>query len=391
MQNLELRTTKLNKMNTEILNKIANKKLTRITAAEIDEAARAILEAVAEITSLPSEEEQIAQLNLRFGFLKNSLLHLTAKFADAESTETILKIAATNPEDNFEIVNARDESLFTPLHFAARSGDPLVAQLLLDAGAENNPQASTENRHWTPIHYAAQFGHAGVVETLINASVDKEVKTGFGLTPLLVGAEFGQLSVVKLMLKLRADKNAQTVADNHCMNALHYAVVGNFRDVAITLLKAGINREQKTNSDLSALDLAIQSDQPDMVTTLLTWGVGNIDHAFKFATEIKSNHSLERIKHYIVARKNLFDATWLMKFSKELIETLKKCDQTNFEEVVIVPSANAPLNACGILALQHEVGFFSKSTETFSQFCAKTQLTNVVLILRAIEQMLPKS
>ncbi len=374
-------------MNTELLNKISDKKLTRITTKEIDEAAQILSDSVNEIESLPTEEEKITQLNLRFGFLENSILHLAAKFADVTSTEKILKIA----DGNSEIINARDTGLFTPLHFVAHSGDPMVAKLLLEAGAENNPQASTEHRRWTPIHYAAQFGHASVIEELINSGVDKETRTGFGLTPLVVGAEFGQINVVQLMLGLGVNKNAQTIEDNYKMNALHYAAVGNFCDLAKLLLRSGIDRNQTTSLNLSALDLAIQSDHSEMVALLLYWGIGDMDSALNLATENKSIASLEKIKNYLNARKNFFDAGWVKKSAPELISALKKCNRENLSSTNISPSITAPFNICGILSLKHQTGFFSKSDETFVQFCIANKMMDVVAALRAAEQMIPKS
>lgn len=372
-------------MSEQILNRISDKKLAKITTQEIDEASRILPEAIADIESTTNEEERISYLNSRFGFLENSLLHLAAKFADATSVEKIIGIAAGNSE----IINSTNKDLFTPLHFAAHSGDPMVAQLLIDAGAKTNPQSSASNRFWTPIHYAAQFGHAAVVKALIDSGVDKEEKTGFDLTPLIIAVEFNQISVLQLMLEIGADKDAQTIAENHSMNALHYAAVGNFCDVAEILLAAGVDREQETISDFDALDLAVQSDNTEMVSLLLKWGVGDIDSAFKLATQLKSVNSLDRIKGYVEAKKNLFNPIWLKKFAPELISELKKCSRANLNEIEISPSLMTPLNIYGILALNRETGLFSKNEESLVQFCIKNKIMDVASIIRTVEQMIP--
>lgn len=375
-------------MSTELLTRLSEKRLAKVTIKEVSEAHKTLSFVIDKISNLDSEEEQITALDLRYGFLKNSLLHLAAKFGDDLAAAKILDIAS-KIHGKLEIVaNVRNEDSFTPLHFAAYSGNPGLAEALLSAGAENNPKASVENRSWTPIHYASQFGHAEIVELLINSGVDQETLTGFGLTPLVVGAEFGNLNVVEMMLRLGANKDAQTIEDNHCMTALHYAAVGNFRDVAITLLRAGVNRSKPTSSGLSALDLAIQSDHSDMVGLLLSWGIGDMDHALKLAVESKAIASVEKIKYYISARKDFFNIEWLLNFIPQLIETLKKCSRENIGSIRVSPSFTTYFNAYGILALKHKVGFISKSDETLLQFCAKNQIRDLATVLHAIQQML---
>lgn len=374
-------------MNREILTKLSERRLDKISLQDIEEAKKALFEIISEISRLNTIEEKVAKLDERFGFLQNSLLHLAAKFGDELSAATILDLVSDSPEAMLSIVNTQNNDLFTPLHYAAHSGNPLVAEALLAGGAENSPQASAEKRRWTPIHYASQFGHAEVVEILIKSGVDKETPTGFGLTPLVVGAEFGKLSVVELMLKLGANKNVQTVEDNHKMNALHYSAVGNFKDVSIALLKAGINRNQLTSSGLSAVDLAVKSDHGDMVELLITWGVGDLDNALDLAIENKSSASLDIIKKYIGARKNFFDAKWLKNYSSELIGLLKKTNRENIESINLSPEIGINLNVYGLLNLKRKTGLFSKKDEDFIQFCISNKMMNLVSDLRAVEQM----
>ncbi|MBM3579739.1 MAG: hypothetical protein FJX34_03080, partial [Alphaproteobacteria bacterium] len=344
-------------MNTDILNKFSDKKFARLTQQDMVEAGAAVDAAVAEIEALPDEQKGAA-LGTKFGFLQDTILHLAAKCGNEEAVVKILQMVL---DRNQEVVNARNGGLFTALHFAAHSGDALVAHALIEAGAETNPQASVENRRWTPIHYAAQFGHAGVVEALINAGVDKETVTGFGLTPLVIAAEFGKLEVLQHMLSINANKNAQTIEANHCMNALHYAVVGNFRDVTIALLKAGIERNQKTNSGMDALDFAVEANNAAMVSLLLSWGIGNLHEALKSAEGYGSKEVAGQIKNYSAAHKNIFDSGWMKTHDGELLADLKKFTEDNLDQDKVMLSFNTTFNAYGILALKHKVGLFTKS------------------------------
>ena len=61
-------------------------------------------------------------------------------------------------------VNGKDNSGWTPLHYAAWDGHADVAALLLDRGAEVNVKTIDG---WTPLHYAADYGHADVVALLL--------------------------------------------------------------------------------------------------------------------------------------------------------------------------------------------------------------------------------
>jgi ankyrin repeat protein len=374
-------------MNIELLTKLSEKRLVNTNSPEVSEAKSILLTAIDEIASLENREAKLAKLNESYGFLKNSLLHLAAKFGDELSTAKILDILAesVDEEEMIKIVNLRNNNLFTPMHFAAHSGNALVAEALIAGGAEHSPQASAENRLWTPIHYAAQFGHADVIGVLIGSGADKEIKTGFGLTPLVVGAEFGKVEVVNLMIKLGANINAQTIEDNHRMNALHYAAVGNFKDVAIALLNAKINRNQETSSGMSALDLAIQSDHSEMVSLLLSWGIGDLDNALKLANATKSIASLQKIKNYIEIRKNFFDAKWLNSYSSELLNSLKKCNAENAGSINLSPDSGISFNLYGILALKRQVGLLSKKDETFMQFCINNKMIDLIAALRAVD------
>lgn len=374
-------------MNKELLNKLSDKRLTRIENNDIEEAKKIFAEVIDELSNSKTIEERVTRLDEKYGFLENSLLHLAAKFGDEFSTASILDLVSDSPEAMQSIINTRNRELFTPIHYAAHSGNPMVAEALIAGGAENNPQASIEHRFWTPIHYAAKFGHAEIVEILINSGVDKETRTGFGLTPLIVGAEFGKIDVVKLMLKLDANKNAQTIADNHNMNALHYAAVGDFKDVAVALLQAGINRNQTTDNGLTALDFAIKSDHSEMVSLLIFWGIGDLDNALQIATENNSFEALEVIKSYIGIKKNFFDKKWLQNHSEELIKSIKNCSRENLGLVSILSTSKLSFNAYGLLNLKRQTGLFSKKDENLIEFCINNKLMDLVAVLRAVEAM----
>lgn len=345
------------------LDKNSERMLIRISAEEILEIKKAIADFTAEIVAAQTAEVKAELIDCRFGISRNTTLHLAAKFGDEASVRKLLADASASQQ-----VDARNEDYFTPLHFAATNGHLAVTQALLAAGADKNAQASERKRRWVPIHYAAQFGHVDVMKALLDAGVDKETKTGFGLTPLLVGAEFGHVAVVQLMLSLNADKNAQTISDNHKMTALHYAVVGNFIDVAVLLLNAKINKEIETTFGLTALEFAAKNNLVEMVVLLMNYGAAKWEHALVVAQENKSEDVIKQIKKYQKVKASLFSAAGLDKVSANLSAAIKQFNATNLGETKILLEDGVTFNSYGILSLTHQLGLFKKVTKSFVEF-----------------------
>jgi len=287
---------------------------------------------------------------------------LAAKFGCEEIVKKLLA------ETSSQQVDACNEDGYTPLHLAAINGNLTVTQVLLAAGANKNAQASEKKRRWMPIHYAAQFGHVEIIKALINAGVDKEVKTGFGLTPLIVGAEFGHASVVQLMLSFNADKNVQTISDNHKMTALHYAVVGNFVDVAVLLLNAKINKEAEMTSGMTALEFAAKNSLAAMVVLLMSYGAGKVERALVVAQQNKSDDAVRKIKKYQKVKASLFNPAGLDNVSSNLLAAIKQFNADNLGEAKILLEDGVTFNAYGILSLTQQFGLFKKVTKTFAEF-----------------------
>lgn len=365
------------------LDKNAERILARITAEEIVEIKNTISGFVGEIAAAQSQEEKLELLNLRFGISQSTILHLAAKFGDEANVKKLLLEA-----NHEQYVNVRNDDYFTPLHFSAINGQLAATQVLIASGADVNAQASEKKRKWMPIHYAAQFGHVEVIEALIKAGVDKEVKTGFGLTPLVVGAEFGHAKVVQFMLSLGVDKNVQTIDDNHKMTALHYAVIGNFSDVAILLLNARIALEKETTFGLTALEFAAKNNLFEMVTLLLTYGAKKWGSALQIAQESKNEDVVKQIKQFQKAKANLFTGSGLEKVSANLASTVAQFNISNLGEVKIILDDGVAFNAYGILSLTHQFGLFTKVTKTFLDFAEENGSRELVSGLKKLNAMI---
>eukprot|EP00438_Fugacium_kawagutii_P001454 Skav211871 [mRNA] locus=scaffold1431:213842:214907:- [translate_table: standard] len=96
----------------------------------------------------------------------------------------------------------------TSLHLAADSGNFLVIELLLAAGA----QLETKNKlnggslssmlisGMTPLHCCANKGHIAVVEQLLAAKANVDAETDLGQTALHSAAATGQVLVLEALL-----------------------------------------------------------------------------------------------------------------------------------------------------------------------------------------------
>lgn len=101
-------------------------------------------------------------------------------------------------------VNARDKSMWTPLHRCARKGHTDSCRYLLQNGANANLKTV---ELWTPLHCACVGGHPAVVKALVTALApsDLQARTRLGQTPLYLAAYWGHLNSVRELLTAGAD------------------------------------------------------------------------------------------------------------------------------------------------------------------------------------------
>jgi ankyrin repeat protein len=71
---------------------------------------------------------------------------------------------------------------WTPLHYAAASGDDEIARLLLAHGARIDAQSPPASGKFTPLMMAAREGHDDTAVLLLGQGADPQLKNGEGLT-----------------------------------------------------------------------------------------------------------------------------------------------------------------------------------------------------------------
>lgn len=116
----------------------------------------------------------------------------------------------------------------TALMMAAFKRNAKAVQELLDRGAAVNRPG------WTPLHYAAASGDVGITTLLLDRQADIDARAPTGVTPLMMAAQEGQGDVVRLLLARGA--NAYLL-DNNKRTALRIAELVDKRSIVADLAR----------------------------------------------------------------------------------------------------------------------------------------------------------
>lgn len=150
-------------------------------------------------------------------------------------------------------VNVAQGDGMTALHWAAESGDDVLAGLLLDAHA--NPAAMTRLGGHTALHVAAKAGHASVVRQLVARGADVNAVTTTGATALHFAAASGSAEAVKTLLDRGAEVNVRE--PQWGQTPLMFAAAAGRTEVVKLLTGRGADvRATGTVIDLNARDRA---------------------------------------------------------------------------------------------------------------------------------------
>jgi ankyrin repeat protein len=155
-------------------------------------------------------------------------------------------------------IEVKDIEGWTPLIFAAKSGNKEVVELLLDRGA--NIEAK-DRKGKSLLDYAAKSGNKEMVELLLNrgANIKEEWRT------LIVAAKSGNKEVVELLLDRGANIDEQ---DDNCCDALIYAAMNGHKEIVGLLLDRGAN----IKGEWYSLIVAAKRGHKEVVKLLLDKG-----------------------------------------------------------------------------------------------------------------------
>ena len=127
---------------------------------------------------------------------------------DAAATGDVDRLTELLDGDG-DLVNARSEDGFTPLHLAAYFSRGPAVRLLLDRGADVGAVADNEMQV-QPLHSAVAAGSREVVAALLMAGADVNARQQGGFTPFMAAQqdeEEGEM--VRLLMDHGAEESAE--------------------------------------------------------------------------------------------------------------------------------------------------------------------------------------
>jgi ankyrin repeat protein len=178
--------------------------------------------------------------------------------ADQASAATIAVLV-----DRGAAVDAGDGDGITPLHVAARRGDPRIVEILAVSGAGVQDQAG--NR---PVDYAAYFGKADAFRLLWKPDAARRLNRS-GQSLLHHAAHGGNVDILGTVLDAGLEVKK---ADLGGKTPLHFAAMKTQRDAAALLLQCGASPDAADARGTTPMHLAAAADDPQLLRVLLDRG-----------------------------------------------------------------------------------------------------------------------
>ncbi len=149
--------------------------------------------------------------------------------------EQVLKLL----NGNSGLVNARNNSKWTPLHKASWWGHTETVKLLLDHEADVNAQ-NWENE--TPLHKASCEGHTDTASLLLDRGANVNAQNNSKWTPLHTASCEGHTDIARFLLDRGANVNIRNNCKQtplHLASFVHLAFCGGRTETAKLLLSYG--------------------------------------------------------------------------------------------------------------------------------------------------------
>lgn len=191
----------------------------------------------------PKEVPPTALERLRKAEYLRAGLHNAAKDGDDLIVECMIEEGA---DVNIQAADGR-----TALHLAAEHGNEAAARILLEHGARPNVQQSTKgdllnkkfNGGRTPLHWAAGMGHEGIVRLLIDHKADIGIQNATSRSALQEAIFQHHDRVAKLLIDCGAPLFE---TDDEDWTLLHQAAYQGRLEIIKVLISKGLDVEGRT-------------------------------------------------------------------------------------------------------------------------------------------------
>ncbi|CAH0716261.1 unnamed protein product, partial [Brenthis ino] len=168
-----------------------------------------------------------------------------------------------------KLLNEKDNTGCSPLHYASREGHIRSLQNLIHLGASINLK---NNNNESPLHFAARYGRYHTACQLLDSDKGTFIineSDGEGLTPLHIASREGHTRVVQLLL----NRGALLHRDHNGRNPLHLAAMSGYTQT-IELLHSVHSHllDQSDKDGNTPLHLATMENKPNSIALLLSMG-----------------------------------------------------------------------------------------------------------------------
>ncbi|XP_066151154.1 transient receptor potential cation channel subfamily A member 1 isoform X2 [Euwallacea fornicatus] len=174
---------------------------------------------------------------------------------------------AKSKESLLQLLNEKDLTGCSPLHYASREGHIRSLENLIRLGAVINLK---NNNNESPLHFAARYGRYNTVRQLLDSEKGNFIineSDGEGMTPLHIASQQGHTRVVQLLL----NRGALLHRDHDGRNPLHLAAMNGYTQTIELLLSVHSHLLDQTDKDgNTALHLATMENQPNVIAQLLS-------------------------------------------------------------------------------------------------------------------------
>ncbi|XP_065161233.1 transient receptor potential cation channel subfamily A member 1 isoform X2 [Atheta coriaria] len=168
-----------------------------------------------------------------------------------------------------QLLNEKDSTGCSPLHYASREGHIRSLENLIRLGACINLK---NNNNESPLHFAARYGRFNTVRQLLDSEKGTFIineSDGEGLTPLHIASKQGHTRVVQLLL----NRGALLHRDHNGRNPLHLAAMNGYTQTIEMLYSVHSHLLDQTDKDgNTALHLATMENKPNSIVLLLSIG-----------------------------------------------------------------------------------------------------------------------
>ena len=160
-------------------------------------------------------------------------IHNAAKAGDLDSVKKLLTADTS-------LLNRKDKSGLTPLHYASSKSLEVVTYLI-EKGANVNAKSKNGT---TPLYSCARFGQTIIAKFLLEHGADINARSDGG-SPLHQAVYRSPKELVELFLSYKPDL---TITDKEGQTVMHVAAVWNNYEIYPLLIAAGGNINAKDNA-----------------------------------------------------------------------------------------------------------------------------------------------